>query len=127
MVDSEQLKRGESIIQKFRAGGPEPESNPLKNQEEVFPDFRKMTLGHLFGDVFTRPGLGLRERVMITLALLIAEQYNDGMKRYIQVALNVGVTREEILEIIMHVAHYAGWHKGQIAIDAAKEVFSAKE
>src|SRR4029077_79339 len=63
----------------------------------------------LFGDVWERPGLSKRDRSFITVAALIAMYRTDQLPGHLERALNNGVTREEIGEIITHLAFYAGW------------------
>ena len=104
--------------------------------EEVFPDFLKITEEHLFGNVWSRAGLPLRDRCMITLAILIVIRYGDDsysgfhdqvLKAHMGYALNIGISQEEILEVIMHAANYTCWGAGYEAIRAAKDVFSSKQ
>ena len=77
----------------------------------------------LFGDVWERPGLSKRDRSFITVAALIATYRTDQLPGHLERALNNGVTREEIGEIITHLAFYAGWPKAMAAMTVAKRVF----
>lgn len=95
--------------------------------EDFFPDFWKMHAGHLFGEVWSRPGLSLRERLIVNLTCLIFHKYNWGMANCMRWALNNGISKEEILEVAMHVAHYGGWPCGINAMEVAKQVFEEKE
>ena len=63
----------------------------------------------LFGKVWTRPGLDMQERSMITLASLIALNRENELRLHFRGARNLGISREKIEEIIFHLAHYAGW------------------
>ena len=119
--DSERFEQGKKLLQQLE--GSEVES---EFAEEVFPEFWEMTLGHLFGNIWSRPALALRHRLIVSLTANIALKFTYGIERNIRWALNNGITGEEILEIIMIVAHYRGWPTGINAVHVAKEVFSSQ-
>jgi len=132
--DAERRERGRSILRKLE--GDRGQDELMSLMEEVFPDFLKITEERLFGDIWSRPGLSVRDRCMITLALIVEKRYGDEkyielhdklLKTHMRYALNSGMSREEILEVILHVANYTCWGAGYQAIRAAKEVFSSKE
>ncbi|MFC1909531.1 carboxymuconolactone decarboxylase family protein [Chloroflexota bacterium] len=125
MSNSERQERGQSVIQQLQGGTDKDEVFSLI--EEVFPDFLKITEEHLFGDIWSRPGLSLRERAMIVLSVLIAFRFRDELKAHMRYALKVGLSQEEILEVIMQVAPYTCWGAGVGATHMAKEVFSAEK
>jgi len=123
MTDPDRLEKGRRVLQQLRRGG---EASPsAKLMAEMFPDFSRMTEEHLFGEVWSRPGLALRDRSLVTMATLVVLGRSEELKGHIGYALNIGISREEILEMIMHLAHYAGWPFGVGALRVAKEVFSA--
>jgi 4-carboxymuconolactone decarboxylase len=125
MSSSDSLKEGKRILQILRGG--ETKDEFLDRVENLCPDWARMTQGHLFGEVWSRPGLSLRERSMITIAVLVIHGHNDlGLKVQMEFALNLGISREEIFEIIMHATHYGGWPCGANAMRLAMEVFSTK-
>jgi 4-carboxymuconolactone decarboxylase len=66
-------------------------------------------VGHLLGDVWSRPHLTLRERELITLAANIALARPVGTHSHYRSAQRLGFTKEQIMEVIIHVGHYAGW------------------
>jgi 4-carboxymuconolactone decarboxylase len=76
-----------------------------------------------WGAVWTRPGLTLQERSMITLAALVALGRTHEIKLHVRGALNNGLTREQIREVLLHVAAYAGVPAAVDAFRAAQEVF----
>lgn len=77
-----------------------------------------------FAEVYTRPGLDLKTREMLTVAALIVLGYAQAeLKEHIQGALNVGCTRDEILEIILQMAVYAGFPAALEAVKTAATVF----
>ena len=93
----------------------------------VAPDLIDLTDNLLFGKVWERKGLNKRDRSIITVATMIALYRTEQMRGYIDRALNNGVTEEEIGEIIMHQAFYAGWPCAMQAGIIAKEVFDARK
>ena len=80
----------------------------------------------LFGDIWERPELAKRDRSLITVAVLTALYRTDELRGHIGRALDNGVTREEIAELITHVTFYAGWPTGVNAARVAKEVFDQR-
>jgi 4-carboxymuconolactone decarboxylase len=83
----------------------------------------ELGVNHLFANVWSRPGLSIRDRRLMTLALLAAQGRESQLKDHIRGA-RLGedpLSREEILEVMVHVAHYAGWAagaSGQGALDS---------
>jgi len=90
---------------------------------ELAPDLEDMINEVVFGRVWTRPGLELRMRSAITIASLMAMQRLPQLKAHIANGLNVGLTKKEIIEILTHVAFYAGVPTAVNAFQLAKEVF----
>ncbi len=86
-------------------------------------DFQNITVEHLFGEIWTRPGLTIRERSMITVATLTALARDRELKTHLRGALNLGISRETITEIMIHQAHYAGWPVGVNGLRIARELF----
>ena len=78
----------------------------------------------LFGEVWERSGLSKRDRSMITVAALIATNSSEQLRRHLARALDNGVTRGEIGEVITHLAFYCGWPAAMTAGVLANEVFS---
>jgi 4-carboxymuconolactone decarboxylase len=80
------------------------------------------------GDIYARPGLGLRDREIATIAALAALGTAPAqLKIHIEGGLNVGLSRDEIVEILMQMAVYAGFPAALNGLFAAKEVFDAQE
>ncbi len=77
---------------------------------------RAFTTETLFGRIWSRPGLSLRERQMITLAVLITVDADRGSMNHLRWAHNVGITETEMREIIIQTMFYAGWPKGAHAM-----------
>jgi 4-carboxymuconolactone decarboxylase len=78
----------------------------------------------LFGDVWERPQLSKRDRSMITCAALIATGKTEQMEFHIPNAIKNGVTQQELVEMITHLAFYVGWPSAMSAIGKAKELLA---
>ena len=95
---------------------------------DIAPDFARYLVEFAFGDIYARPGLDLRARQIATVAALTAMGTAvPQLKVHIHGALNVGCTREEITEVIMQMAVYAGFPAALNGLSAAKEVFADRE
>jgi 4-carboxymuconolactone decarboxylase len=82
----------------------------------------EMTIDHLFADVWSREKyLSTKERSMITVALLAAQGRDDELQTHIGGAMNQGLKYAHIQEIMIHVAHYAGWAAGHHGLSVAKQ------
>ena len=90
--------------------------------QEVSPKLAELTADMLFGDVWERPELSKRDRSLITVANLVALYRTDQLRGHIGRALDNGVTKAEISEVILHTTMYAGWPVGANAVRIAKEV-----
>jgi 4-carboxymuconolactone decarboxylase len=115
MANEERLKRGNDMRVKLFGDSPPPSEN--------FKDIMEVTVGHLFGDIWTRPGLATRDRSFATITALTALGKEAQLKVHMRGALNVGVTREEVKELMIHLAHYAGWPCAMVGMKVADEVF----
>lgn len=92
---------------------------------DIAPDFARYVMEFPFGDIYSRPGLDLRAREIATIAALTAMgNATPQLKVHIQAGLNVGISREEIVEVIMQMAVYAGFPAAVNGLFAAKEVFA---
>lgn len=91
---------------------------------DVAPKLTEISDAVLFGDVWQRPGLGRRDRSLITVACLIALYRTNELPFHLRTALANGVTRDEIVEVITHLAFYAGWPTAGTAIGIARDVFA---
>lgn len=89
----------------------------------VAPKLIELTEKVVYGDVWERPGLSKRDRSLITVAALTAMYRGDQLTGHIERALANGVTREEIGEVITHMALYSGWPTAMTAGRIAKKVF----
>ncbi len=94
--------------------------------QEVAPHMAELSANVLFGDVWERPELSKRDRSLITVAALVALYRTDQLRGHINRALDNGVTREEIGEVITHMAFYGGWPTAANAVQVAKQVFDER-
>jgi 4-carboxymuconolactone decarboxylase len=87
---------------------------------------RALALDHLFAEVWTRAGLSLRDRRLVTIALLAAQGRPDQLRAHVRGALlgEERLTEQEIEELMIHVAHYAGWAAGTSGQAIAKEILA---
>jgi len=90
-------------------------------------DFMQLTMEHLFGNIWTRPGLELRERSLITMAALTVLGREPELKTHIRGALNIGISKDKITEMIIHLAYYGGWPVAVNGLRIAREVFDSIE
>ena len=96
----------------------------IQNLDEISKDFSRYLIEYPFGDIYNRPGLDVKTRELVTLASLAAIGYAEPeVRAHIKVALNTGVTREEIIEVFIQTSVYAGFPAAINALLAAKEVF----
>jgi 4-carboxymuconolactone decarboxylase len=95
--------------------------------QEISPKLAELSANVLFGDVWERPQLSKRDRSMITVAVLTALYRTDQLRGHMRRALENGVTKEEISEIITHVAFYGGWPTAANAVQVAKQVFDEQK
>ena len=103
------------------------QSSPAREAvRDVVPGLIDLSERVLFGEVWERPGLSKRDRSLIVVATLIALGREKQLVGHIERALNNGVTKEEISEIITHLAFYAGWPAAMTAALVAKEVFEKR-
>lgn len=113
---------GLEMLQRVDGKGGDAVVNSLK---DIAPDFARYLIEFPFGDIYARPGLDLRSREIATIAALTAlGNAAPQLKVHIAAGLNVGLTQEEITEVIMQMAVYAGFPAALNGLFAAKEVFA---
>lgn len=93
---------------------------------DVFPKLGQLSDDVLFGDVWERKQLAKRDRSLITVAALVTLCRPEQLRGHLWRALDNGVTREEIIELITHLAFYAGWPNAGTAAEVAKQVFQER-
>ena len=90
---------------------------------DIAPALAEITDNVLFGDVWKRPGLSPRDRSLVTVVSLISLYRTNELPFHMKRALENGVTREELSEVITHLAFYAGWPPANTAVAIARKVF----
>ena len=108
---------------------PAPGTQPRPSQQAIgdfAPKLAELTDDVLYGDVWERPQLSKRDRSLVTVAALIAMNRPDQLRSHLARARENGVTREELIETITHLAFYSGWPNAVTAIAVAREVFKEK-
>ena len=94
----------------------------------IAPDFARMLIEFPFGDIYERPGLDLRSREIATVAALTAlGNARPQLEVHIHGALNVGCGREEVVEVVMQMAVYAGFPAALNGLFAAQAVFAERD
>jgi 4-carboxymuconolactone decarboxylase len=114
MAKSETRERGRVWFEKVMGFSAPPfESDP----------FLDVTLDHLFADVWSRPGLGVRERRIATLVVLMCFGNEATLKLHLGAALRTGqLTDAEVDELLLHVAHYAGWPVAAVSSQVVRAI-----
>lgn len=100
----------------------------VENLKDIAPDFARLLIEFPFGDIYSRPGLDLKSREIAVVAALTAlGNAAPQLKVHIHGALNVGCSRQEVIEVIMQMAVYAGFPSALNGLFAAKEVFKERD
>jgi 4-carboxymuconolactone decarboxylase len=99
----------------------------LDSLKDIAPDFARYLIEFPFGDIYSRPGLDLKSREIAVVATLTAlGNAAPQLKVHVHGALNVGCTKEEIVEVMMQTAVYAGFPAALNGLFVAKEVFAER-
>ncbi len=99
----------------------------LKNHNEFTDAFQDLLTRYAWGEIWSRPGLPKETRSMLTLAMMVALNRPDELRMHLQAALNVGVTREQIQEVLLQSALYCGLPAANSAFHMAIEVLSQNQ
>jgi 4-carboxymuconolactone decarboxylase len=124
------LTMGEPVYaQEGKGGGALPErasSLSTSDIRSVSPALGRYAEEDVIGNLWQRPQLSRRDRSIVTLSVLIARNQGFELRHYVNVALNSGVTPNEVSEIITHLAFYSGWPNAMSAIALTKDVFAER-
>jgi 4-carboxymuconolactone decarboxylase len=112
---------------------PPPRARGIARFEEImgFPPpavadpFLDMTLDHLFANVWSRGGLSTRERRLVTLAILTCQGHESSLALHLRAARRADLTDSDIDELMLHIAHYAGWSCAALGTGVARKLRAA--
>lgn len=104
--------------------GTQQQSRAQQLMGATAPKLAELTDNVLYGDIWERPGLSKRDRSLVTISALIALNRPDQLRSHIKLGLQNGLTKDEIVETITHMAFYSGWPSAVSAVAVAKEVFA---
>lgn len=125
MTKSERFERG---LAKLNEIDGEQGTHVIESLQDIAPDFATLLIEFGFGDIYSRPQLDLRTRELATVAALTAMgTAAPQLKVHIHGALNVGCTKEEIVEAMMQMTLYAGFPAALNGLFAAKEIFAERQ
>lgn len=94
-----------------------------QNTTDFDADFQELIARHAWGDIWTRPGLDLRTRSLITIAILATLGREEELKLHLRATRNTGASQDDVKELLMQVAVYAGVPAANSAVRIAKQVF----
>ena len=92
----------------------------------IAPEFAKLTQDFLFGDIWKRPGLSQRDKSLITVTCLVALNRIEHVEFHLKKAFDNGLTKEELVAAITHIAFYAGWPTAASGFSHLKKVIDQK-
>jgi 4-carboxymuconolactone decarboxylase len=121
VADSEYAEKGRAVQQQLW-GERVSQGTPAAPFATVAPEYGALVREFCFGMFWSRPGLAVRDRSLITVAMLAALGRHDELRGHLAGALNVGVSKEELVEALMHVGIYAGVPAAVSALNAAAPV-----
>lgn len=120
---SERFRRGREALEQIMGGQQVARLDAA--YAEVAPDMVEYLVSFAFGDLYARPGLKPRDRQLATIAALTAlGTAGPQLRSHLKAGLNAGLTRAEIVEVLMQMAVYAGFPAALNGLAAAKEVFA---
>jgi len=119
MPEQSRFEKGSAIVAKLFGSA--------VGRATLSEDFRKITVEHLFGNIWSRPGLELQERSMITLTTLFVLGREAELRVHLRGARNLGIPRAKIEEMLIHLAHYGGWPVAASGFRVLDEVFAAMD
>jgi len=118
-MSESKMEKGIGVIMRLFGGA--AGAGPLPDE------FRRITVEHLFGDVWQGPDLTLEERSLLTCTVLVALAREAEQRLHFRGARNLGIERPKLEAMITHVAHYAGWPVAVSAFRTLEEVWTAMD
>ena len=119
-MDEASLERGRELLERMTGGrGAEVEAR----WRELHPELAELILGFVAGEVWSRPGLDLKSRSLVTVAITAALGRRNALELNLRLARNNGASHEELVEVLFQVAAYAGFPACWDAMESAARVF----
>ncbi|TCO65877.1 4-carboxymuconolactone decarboxylase [Actinocrispum wychmicini] len=125
MTDEERYEQGMRVRREVL--GDEHVDRAVAGTDDVTRDFQDYITRNAWGDIWSRPGLSKRDRSLVTLALLAALQHEGELAMHVRAALRNGVTRDEIIEVLLQVGLYAGVPTANRAFAVAQRTLADRE
>jgi 4-carboxymuconolactone decarboxylase len=122
MDDTERHERGMAVRRAVL--GDAYVNRSIERTNDFNREFQDLVTRYAWGEIWARPGLERRERSLVTLAIMIALSRGEAYQMHVRAAINHGVTREELKELIMHAAVYCGLPSAHAAFHLAEVVFA---
>lgn len=124
-MNNERFLRGSIKINELIEGG---DAGVLKGLSKTAPDLANYVLEFIFGDLYSRDGLDLKIKQMLTVTILATlGNAKPQLGYHINAALNIGIKRSEIIDIMTHISGYAGFPAALNGVATAKEVFADRD
>ena len=120
----ERAQRGAEIRARF--GGGMPSSGSVPGSREMAPDLHRIADEALFGSIWQRPALKIEHREMIVLSVLTVLQRENQLRRHVESAVTLGLTAQQVIEIMIHASFYGGVPTAFTSMGVAQEVFKAE-
>jgi 4-carboxymuconolactone decarboxylase len=99
----------------------------LKNRTKFNEPFQDLITRYAWGEIWNRPGLPKKTRSLLTLSMLVALNRGEEFRMHVKAALSIGVSRDEIQELLLQAAIYCGVPAANAAFHSAEEVFEAND
>lgn len=125
MAENDRYKRGLKTLKQINS---EAGDRILDLLKDISPDMARLVIEFPYGDIYSRPGLDLKTRELITIASLTTLGHAPAqLKAHVHNALNAGCTKEEIVEVMIQMSVYAGFPAALNALFVAKEVLKERK
>jgi 3-oxoadipate enol-lactonase/4-carboxymuconolactone decarboxylase len=121
MTSDEARRRGAELIEQMM--GPEQAAQVRAGWREICPDFEEYVVRFLSGEVWSRPGIDRRTKSLVTITALAAMGRSRGLELNLRMARNNGATEQDVMEVLLHIAPYAGFPAAWEGLALAHKVF----
>ncbi|WP_027417123.1 carboxymuconolactone decarboxylase family protein [Aneurinibacillus terranovensis] len=121
-MQDERYEKGLASLQQLLG----KEFAPLEAVRQFYPGLAELIVCNGFGDIYSRPGLDIKQRELVSLSSLISQGAVEQLDFHIDAALNVGLTPKEIVEVIIHCTAYVGFPKALSALMFVMNTFKER-